>query len=57
MHLRPQLCVTGNWPVWLEEILPLVSTILTWVRWDQAPVISSSSGAVMVSRWLLFFVE
>ena len=47
----------GEMVVWLEEIFPLVSTIFTWARWDWAPVISSYSGSVMISGWLLFLLS
>ena len=55
MYFQTCLYVTGNRTVWSEDIFPLVSTILTWARWDQAPVISSFPVAVMISDWLLLF--
>ena len=57
MYLYPRMDVTGKRPVWLGEILPHVSTILAWERWDQAPGVSSYYGAVVIYGWLLFFVE
>ena len=57
MYLHPRMDVTGKRTVWSEENLPLVSTILAWARWAQAPVISSSYGAVNISGLSLFFVE
>ena len=57
MYFQTCLYVTGNRTVWSEDIFPLVSTILTWARWAQAPVISSFPVAVIISDWLLLFLE
>ena len=57
MYFQPCLDVMGNRTVWSEDIFPLVSNVLTWARWAQAPVISSSPGAVMISDCLLFVLR
>ena len=57
MYFQPWLYVTGKQCIWSEDILPLVSSILTLEKWAWAPVISSSSCVVMIYGYFLFLLS
>ena len=61
-HGGPWCTCILTWMLWGSDpfgwnIFPLVLEILTWARWDRAPGIPRSSGAVMIYVCFFYWAE